>query len=227
MEMQQASLPMRVPAAPPPAVADIAFPEERPQTAGEELANSLSHGVGVVGGLAALPILIGHAGPEARTAVGVFAGTALILYSTSALYHALPRGRTKAVVRFIEHNAIFLLIAGTYTPFTLIAMRGAWGLAPFCIVWGLTAVAVVRKAFEGVRWSAFTTVLCLVLGWGFLACGRILPDAAFRYLVLGGMSYMMGLAFYAVDHRRRYCHFIWHLFVLAGTALHFIAIWLL
>jgi hemolysin III len=204
-----------------------AFPNgDRPQTPGEELANSLTHGLGAIGVLAALPMLIGHASRTGRATVGVgvFALTAWVLYTSSALYHALPRGRAKSIVRFIEHNAIFLLIAGTYTPLTLGFMRGAWGRAPFFIIWSLAAVGVSRKAVEGVRWSRFTTALGLAMGWSFLLSVRQMPDPVFRWLVLGGLSYMMGLGFYAAD-RLRYSHAIWHLFVLAGTAMHFLAVW--
>jgi hemolysin III len=222
---QPAPLPLAAPsqaAAPSAALAE----EERLQTPREELANSLSHGLGVLGALAALPMLIGHASRTGRSTVGVgvFAVTALVLYSSSTLYHALPRGRTKGIVRFIEHNAIFLLIAGTYTPLTLGFMRGAWGWTPFLLIWGLAALGVSRKAVEGVRWSRFTTALCLVMGWAFLLSARQMPDPVFRWLVLGGLSYMTGLGFYVYE-RLRYSHCIWHLFVLAGTTMHFLAVW--
>jgi len=209
----------------------LAVPE-REQSRGEEIANSLSHGVGLVAALAATPFLIAHAVRlgDAGFIIGasVFAATMVLLYLASTLYHALPRGKAKCVFQVIEHAAIFLLIAGTYTPFTLGVLRGAWGWTLFGLVWGLAAVGVLLAVVGGgVRYRALSVPLYLGMGWLIVVAIRPLwlgmPLSGLLWLVAGGLAYTVGVAFFAAK-RLRYGHLVWHLFVLAGTACHFIAV---
>lgn len=209
----------------PPAALD------RGQSLGEEIANSVSHGVGLVAALAATPFLIAHAARSGSAAfivgASVFSATMVLLYLASTLYHALPRGKAKRVFQVIEHSAIFLLIAGTYTPFTLGVLRGAWGWTLFALVWGLAAIGVLMRVVGGVRHPAFPLILYLAMGWLIVVAIRPLwlrlPPSGLVWLLLGGVAYTAGVAFYAAK-RLRYAHFIWHLFVLAGTTCHFIAV---
>jgi hemolysin III len=204
---------------------------ERGQSLGEELANSISHGVGLAAALAATPFLIGHAvergGAGSIVGASVFATTLVLLYLASTLYHALPRGKAKRVFRLIEHGAIFLLIAGTYTPFTLGVLRGAWGWTLFGLVWGFAAAGVLLKAVRGVRYPRLSMLLYLGMGWLIVIAIRPLwlhvPLVGLMWLVLGGIAYTAGVAFFAAK-QVRYSHFVWHLFVLAGTSCHFIAV---
>ena len=203
----------------------------RSQSLGEEIANSVSHGVGLVAALLALPFLILAAarGGRAAAVVGasVFAATVVLLYLASTLYHALPPRKVKRVFRVIDHSAIFLLIAGTYTPFTLGVLRGAWGWTLFALVWGLAALGVTLKAVGGIKHPRLSTALYLGMGWLALLAIRPLwlrvPASGLLWLVAGGVMYTAGVAFYAAD-RVRYGHFVWHLFTLAGTGCHFFAV---
>ena len=211
-------------------VETLALPK-RPQSPGEEIANSVSHGVGLLAALAAIPVLlvsaVRHGGAAGIVGASVFAATVVLLYLTSTLYHALPRNRAKRVFRLLDHGAIFLLIAGTYTPFTLGVLRGAWGWTLFSLVWGLAAAGLALKAAGGVRSPILSTCLYLGMGWLVLIAVRPLwlhvPPVGLLWLLAGGLSYTAGVAFFAAE-RMRYGHFVWHLFVLAGTACHFIAV---
>ncbi len=208
----------------------VALPH-RPQSFGEEIANSVSHGVGLMAAASAIPVLVASAVRRGATAsiagVGVFAATVVLLYLTSTLYHALPRNRAKRVFRVLDHSAIFLLIAGTYTPFTLGALRGPWGWTLFGLVWGLALAGVVLKALGGARFPRLSMCLYLGMGWLVLIAVKPLwlriPPAGLLWLLTGGLAYTAGVAFFAVA-RTRYTHFVWHLFVLAGTTCHFIAV---
>jgi hemolysin III len=208
----------------------LAVPE-REQSRGEEIANSISHGVGLVAALAASPFLIAHAirlGDEGFiVGASVFAATMVLLYLASTLYHALPRGKAKRAFQVIEHAAIFLLIAGTYTPFTLGVLRGAWGWTLLGLVWGLAAVGMLLAVVGGVRYRVLRVLLYLGMGWLIVVAIRPLslrmPLSGLLWLVAGGLAYTVGVAFFAAK-QLRYGHFVWHLFVLAGTACHFIAV---
>lgn len=204
---------------------------DRRQTVGEEIANSISHGVGFVAALAALPVLVVSAiprGPSAVVGASLFAATAALLYLMSALYHGLPHQGAKRVFRVLDHGAIYLLIAGTYTPFTLGVLRGPWGWTLFGLVWGLAGIGVLLKSAGGIRYPRLSTAFYLAMGWVVVVAARPLwlrmevPGLA--WLALGGVAYTAGVAFYATDHVR-YHHFVWHIFVLAGTACHFVAVW--
>ncbi|MDE2490350.1 MAG: hemolysin III family protein [Elusimicrobia bacterium] len=205
----------------------------RPQTFGEELANSVSHGAGMLAAAAGVPFLLMRAARSARGTTAefgavVFAVAVLLVYLSSSVYHAWPRGRVKRVLRVVEHSAIFLLIAGTYTPFTLGVLRGPLGWTLFAVVWALAAFGVTLKIAGGLRYPRLSTALYLLMGW--LAVVAIhplwlsLPRAGFLWLLAGGLSYTLGVVFYLTDNRLRYGHFLWHLFVMAGTACHFLVV---
>jgi len=211
---------------------EVPVVEERPQSLGEEIANSVSHGFGAVASVAAAPVLIVTAAKSgsAITVAGatVFAATVVLLYCALTLYHAVPHNGAKALLRKLDHGAIFLLIAGTYTPFTLGALSGPWGWTLFAVVWSLAAVGVTLKAFDRIEHPLASLGLYLFMGWlCVFAIGPLLervPREGLLLLGAGGLAYMTGVAFFAVDSRLRYGHFIWHLFVLAGTSCHFLAV---
>ena len=206
---------------------------DRRQSLGEEIANSVSHGAGVVAALVVLPVLIGHAlerreGARAIVGATVFGASVLFLYMGSTLYHALPHGRFKRAFRIAEHMAIYFLIAGTYTPFMIGVLRGPLGTGLLWAIWLLTAAGVLFKTFGGTRFPRFSTFLYLLMGWvavlGIRPLWRLMPHAGFYWLVAGGLAYTVGVLFYVRDHHWRYGHFVWHLFVLAGTTCHFCAV---
>jgi hemolysin III len=204
---------------------------ERTQTLGEEIANSVSHGIGLLAAVAAAPVLVLSAvqHDDAVRIVGasVFAATMVLLYLTSTLYHALPRNRAKRVFHVLDHAAIFLMIAGTYTPFTLGVLRGTWGWTLFGLVWGLALAGVVFTAVGGVRYPKLLTCLYLAMGWLILIAVKPLwlcvSSWGLFWLLAGGIAYTVGVVFY-VAKRVCYSHFVWHLFVITGTACHFIAV---
>ena len=204
---------------------------ERTQSLGEEIANSVSHGVGLLAAVAAAPVLVlsavQHDGAARIVGASVFAATMVLLYLTSMLYHALPRNRAKRVFQVLDHAAIFLMIAGTYTPFTLGVLRGTWGWTLFGLVWSLALAGVVLTAVGGVRYPKLSMCLYLAMGWLILIAVKPLwlrmPSEGLFWLSAGGIAYTVGVVFYAAK-RVRYSHFVWHLFVITGTACHFIAV---
>ena len=206
-------------------------PVKREQSIKEEIANSVSHGVGLIVAVAALPFLFAAAAGRGRTlaiaGTGVFALTVVLLYSVSTLYHALPEGAAKRVLQLLDHAAIFLLIAGTYTPITLGVLHGPWGWTLLGLVWGFAALGILLKATRGVRHPRISLTLYLGMGWLALIAVRPLwlymPASGVLWLAAGGVAYTGGVAFFALE-RVRYAHFAWHLCVLAGTACHFIAV---
>ena len=205
--------------------------EERPQTLGEEIANSVSHGIGLLAALVAIPILVGSAVTRGDLAgiagAVVFATTMVLLYVASTLFHALPPNRAKRVFQILDHSAIYLLIAGTYTPFTLGVLRGVWGWTLFGLVWSLAVVGTVFKTLGGVRYTTFSTWVYLAMGWLVLIAiepvWTLVPKWGLFWLVAGGIAYTAGTVFFMAE-RIRYFHFVWHLFVVLGTACHFIAV---
>jgi hemolysin III len=204
---------------------------ERPQTLGEEIANSVTHGVGLLLSVAALAFLVvataATSDPWRVTAASVYGATLVLLYATSTVYHALPGHRVKAVFQRLDHAAIYLLIAGTYTPFVLVPLRGGWGWSLFAVVWGLAVLGIVLKSVFGIRLAVLSTVVYLAMGWLIVvAVGPLaarVPAVGLRWLVAGGVFYTLGVIFFAWE-RARYSHAIWHLFVLAGSAAHFWAV---
>jgi hemolysin III len=205
---------------------------ERTQSRGEELANTLSHGAGAIGALVALPVLIVASMRAGSTlaVVGavVFAVSAFFLYAASTAYHATPRGRAKRILRDIDHIGIFILIAGSYTPFTLGVLRGPWGWSILFAIWTLAILGVIWKVHPALRKDHAPVWLYLLMGWLVVIAARPLwmnlPPAGLAWLAAGGVAYTAGVLFY-VQERQPYFHFVWHLFVLAGTTCHFMAIW--
>jgi hemolysin III len=204
----------------------------RTQSAGEELANSISHAIGVVGAMIGTPILLlaafRHSSPFFLVGTIIFAVTMLLVYFGSTLYHAWPQTRVKSFLQVMDHSAIFLLIAGTYTPFALGPLRDAGGPTMLGIVWILALFGVVMKATRGaLRHRKLSMTLYLGTGWIALIFIRPLalaiPFSALLWLIAGGIAYTAGTLFFA-NERLRYAHFVWHLFVLAGTSCHFAAV---
>lgn len=204
----------------------------RPLTRAEEVANALTHGLGLLGSIVALPVLVvtALAKGDALLVVGVsvFGATMVALYAASTIYHALPPSRAKQLFRVVDHVAIYLLIAGSYTPFTFGVLRGAWGWTLSGIVWSLAIVGILLKTTVGFRFPRASTVLYLSMGWLAVVAARplaaALPGAGLAWMVAGGLCYTGGVVFYARDYRPWH-HTVWHLFVLGGSACHFVAVW--
>lgn len=202
------------------------------QTLGEEIANSVSHGVGLLVSLAVIPLLLAAAirrgGLLDIVGASVFAATIVLLYAASTLYHALPNNKAKRVFRVLDHGAVYFLIAGTYTPFTLGALRGPWGWTLLGLVWTLAAFGIVLTALTGFRHPRLSTGVYLGMGWLMLVAIKPLwmhvPLTGVLWLLAGGLAYTVGVVFLSAG-RMRYSHFVWHLFVLAGTTCHFIAVY--
>jgi hemolysin III len=204
----------------------------RPLTRGEEIANALTHGLGLLGSLVALPVLVvtALARGDALLVAGfsVFGATLVALYAASTIYHALPPSRAKQLFRVVDHVAIYLLIAGSYTPFTFGVLRGAWGWVLSGIVWSLAVVGILLKTTVGFRFPRLSTLLYLLMGWvavvAFKPLATAIPGAGLGWIVAGGLLYTGGVVFYQRDYRMWH-HTVWHLFVLAGSCCHFVAVW--
>ena len=197
----------------------------------EEIANSISHGLGLVLALVAVPVLVLSAmrAGNVRFLIGVsvFGATMVLLYLASTLYHSVTHEAAKRVFRLFDHTAIFLLIAGSYTPFALGVLRGPWGWSMLAAVWTLAIVGITLKIIERTRHSRISIVLYVLMGWLAVVATKpileLIPLPGILLIVAGGIAYTGGLAFFAA-HRIRYNHFIWHLFVIAGTTCHFFAV---
>jgi hemolysin III len=197
----------------------------------EELANSITHIVGVVLALAGLVVLVFSAAlrgdPWRIVSFSVYGITLLFLYSSSALYHSTD-GRIKRFLRVMDHQAIYLLIAGTYTPFMLVTLRGALGWSLFGVIWGLAAFGIVLDTLYGKGRRIPQLVIYILMGWLITVALRqlllALPARGVYLLVLGGLFYTFGVAFYVMDKRFPYFHAIWHLFVLAGSLCHYFSV---
>ena len=206
---------------------------EREQTRGEEIANSISHGLGLIAAIVATPFLVMHATQLGNTGyligVSIFAASMIVLYLGSTLYHAPHPGKLKHIFHIIEHSAIYLLIAGTYTPFTLGVLYGAWGWTLLGLIWGLAIIGVALKILNRMPHPIISTVLYLLMGWLVVIAAdplyTRLPESGLAWLVAGGMAYTVGIAFFVADSRLRYGHFIWHLFVITGTTCHYFAVY--
>jgi hemolysin III len=200
-------------------------------TLGEEIANSVTHGVGLalsIAGLAVLATLAGLRGdPWSIVGACIFGTTLVLLYLASTLYHAIPYPRPKRVLRVLDHSAIYLLIAGTYTPFTLVTLRGVWGWVLFGLVWGLAVLGIITTTAAMDRLKILSIVLYVAMGWLVAIAAKPLIASLSRggltLIISGGIVYTSGLLFYAW-RRLPYHHTIWHLFVLAGSLLHFFAV---
>jgi hemolysin III len=204
---------------------------DRPQTLGEEIANSVSHGVALLIAIVAMPFLVAaaqHFSTAALIGAIVFAATMVLLYLTSTLYHALPPGRAKRVFMKLDHGAIYLFIAGSYTPFALGALGGPWGWTLFGLVWSFAALGVTLKAFDRLSHPWMSTGLYLAMGWLVLIAVvplfKHVPLPGIALLAAGGIAYTAGVVFFMLDSRVRYAHAVWHGFVIAGTGCHFFAV---
>ena len=204
---------------------------ERRLSLGEEIANSVTHGVGALASIAALPILmvvaVSRGDPWRVVGGAIFGATLIMLYVASTLYHALPHPRAKRVFRVLDHSAIYLLIAGTYSPFALGALRGPWGWALLGAVWTLAALGITAKATLGFRFPRLSTAVYVAMGWlALIAAQPLLAHvgvAGLMWLLAGGLCYTAGVVFFAWE-RLRYGHMVWHLFVAAGSVCHFFAV---
>ncbi|NIM01681.1 MAG: hemolysin III family protein [Acidobacteria bacterium] len=197
-----------------------------------ELANGITHGVGFVLsqlGLVAL-VIVAVARGSARhvVACSIYGATLVLLYLASTLYHSVRAPRAKRILRLIDHISIYLLIAGTYTPFTLVTLRGGWGWSLFGVIWGLALVGTVFKLFVPPgRWEAVSMVLYLAMGWLAIVAFRPLQDslatAGMVWVFAGGLAYTIGVVFYFWESILHH-HAIWHIFVMLGSACHFFAV---
>ena len=184
--------------------------DERLQSMGEEIANSVSHGIGLVLAVIGTPFLIAAAwrGGNAMQIVGaaVFATTMVLLYSTSMLFHAFPQSRAKRVFQVLDHSAIYLLIAGTYTPFTLGVLHGTWGWILFGLVWSMAVVGIVLKAYGGIRYNTASTLVYVAMGWVVVIAAdtvwSVMPAWEIIWLLAGGISYTLGAVFFLAERVR-------------------------
>lgn len=198
----------------------------------EELANALTHGVGALLSVAGLAVLTTSASIRsdvwAVTATAIFGATLVLLYTASTLYHALRGEELKRLLRKFDHASIFLLIAGTYTPFLLVNLRGAWGWSLFGVIWGLAIVGVAVKFWFAGQFRVASTLLYLAMGWLVVVALRpmllAVPRNGLWLLLAGGLCYTVGTVFY-LWKRLPYHHALWHLFVLGGSVCHFFAVW--
>jgi hemolysin III len=203
----------------------------RSQTLGEEIANSITHGFGLLAVFVGAPFLIVHAVRHGSAwnivGVSVFIGSMIILYLASTLYHSIPHVAAKNVFRILDHSAIFLLIAGTYTPFTLGILRGGFGWTLFGLVWGLAILGIVLKAVRALWHPVLSNGLYLGMGWLIVIAARPfwmhMPHLGLLWILAGGIAYTGGIWFYATD-KFKYGHMVWHLFVFAGTICHYFAV---
>ncbi len=199
---------------------------------GEEIAHSVTHGIGTalsVAGLVLLVIRAVHTGDPWRVvSFSIFGASMIVLYASSTMYHALTPPRARRVFKILDHSAIYLLIAGSYTPFLLVTLRGGWGWSLFGVIWGLTVLGIVFKAFFAGRFKLVSTILYLGMGWLVVIAIKPLlanvPRDALLWLLYGGLAYSLGTIFY-LRRDMKYSHAVWHVFVLAGTICHFYAIY--
>ena len=200
-------------------------------TPAEELANTLTHGLGLVLGIAGLVLLVVSAslrgGGRAVVSCSVYGASLVLLYAASTLYHSARSPRARRVFKIVDHSSIYLLVAGTYTPFLLVTLRGAWGWSLFGVVWGLAVAGIVFKTLFVHRFRLLSTLLYVGMGWVILIAIRpllrALPAGGLAWLLAGGLCYTGGVAFY-LWKRLPYGHAIWHLFVLAGSLCHFFGV---
>jgi hemolysin III len=198
---------------------------------GEEIANSITHGTGILLAIVGLAVLTAFAAVNGNAwhvvASSIFGGALILCYTTSTLYHSIQIERVKHVLRALDHSAIFLLIAGTYTPFTLISLHGTWGWSLFGVVWGLAVVGIALRLLLNGRWHGLVVGLYVAMGWTMVVAAKPLianlAPGGVALLAGGGLVYTAGVVFYKW-RRLPYHHAIWHGFVLLGSALHFFAV---
>jgi len=200
-------------------------------TKGEEIANSITHGLGVVLALGGLVVLIIFAALYGNAwhivSCSIFGAALILLYLASTLYHAIQHPYAKPILRILDHSAILVLIAGTYTPFTLVSLRGPWGWTLFGIIWGLAVMGILIEATRLRRFRGWLIALYVIMGWAVVAAIKPMmanvASGGLWLLLSGGLAYTGGIVFY-LWKRLPYNHAIWHLFVLAGSVLHYFAV---
>ncbi len=204
---------------------------ESTQSLGEEIANSVSHGVALLAAIVAVPFLIAaaiHLGSATIVGTSVFGVTMVLLFLTSTLYHALPASSAKSIVLKLDHGAIYFFIAGSYTPFALGALADPWSWTLFVLVWSLAILGAALKAFDFLSHPWLSTGLYLIMGWLVLIATMPLvermPPLINIWLMAGGFAYSAGVVFFMLDSRLRYAHTVWHCFVVLGTGCHFFAV---
>jgi len=205
--------------------------KRRELTKAEEITNAIIHGIGLGLAIAALIILIIlatiYGDPWYIVGFSIYGSTLVILYLASTLYHSFPRGKSKEILRIVDHSSIFLLIAGTYTPIILTSLRGTLGWTIFAIVWGIAFAGIILKFIWINKFKILSTILYLLMGWLVIIAIKpliaALNDISLIFLIMGGLFYTIGVIFFAW-RSLKYSHAIWHLFVLAGSICHFFTI---
>ena len=201
-------------------------------TLGEELLNSISHGIGALLSASALVLCVVFAAIH-KNAWGVVAGSIygaslIILYTMSTLYHSLKVNNAKRVFRVIDHCSIYLLIAGTYTPYTLVTLRGGWGWSLFGVVWGAAIIGIVLNAIDIKKFKVISMIAYLAMGWVIIIAAKPMSEAlafgGLLFLLLGGISYTIGAVLYGIGKKKKYFHGVFHIFVVFGSVLHFFSI---
>lgn len=203
-------------------------------TLGEELISSISHGIGAGLGVAALCLCLSKASANndiwAIVSSWIFGVSLIILYTMSCVYHGLKPNNAKRLMRIFDHCTIFLLIAGTYTPFTLISLRSTVGWPIFGVIWGAAIIGIILNAIDMERFKVFSMVCYLAMGWTivieFGALKQAVAPGGIKLLLAGGIAYTVGAVVYGVGSKVKYMHSIWHFFVLAGSILHFLCIYM-
>jgi hemolysin III len=204
----------------------------RPLSSGEEIINSITHGIGALLSIVALIVLVLVAGQHGDiwhlVSFSIYGCTLILLYLSSTLYHSFTNPKLKNLFARFDHVSIFLLIAGTYTPILLTSLRGVWGWTLFVIIWTVAITGAIIRSIYLHRFRKLMVAIYLIMGWMFVLAGRQiflkLPSISILFLVLGGLAYSVGVIFY-MWRKLPYSHGIWHLFVLAGSVLHFFAIY--
>ena len=200
-------------------------------TIGEEIANAVTHGIGTLLAIAALVLLVIFSSIYGNAwyvvSFSIYGSSLVILYTMSTIYHALPRGKAKDIFEIFDHSSIFLLIAGTYTPFELITLRSSVGWTLFGITWGMAIMGILFKVFFVKKFVVLSTLIYIIMGWMIVFAIKPLfeklPIDGIVFLVIGGIFYTLGTIFY-IRRKMKYHHAVWHLFVIGGSAMHFFAI---
>lgn len=201
-------------------------------TLGEELVNSISHGIGALFGVLALVLCVVvsaiHGDAWAVVASAIYGSSLIILYTMSSIYHALKVNKAKKVFRVIDHCSIYFLIAGTYTPYTLVSLRGGWGWTIFGIVWGVAILGIVLNAIDIKKFKVLSMITYLAIGWVIIIAIKPMLDAVepggLMLLLWGGIAYTVGAVFYGFGKKKKYIHSVFHIFCLLGSVLHFFSI---
>jgi hemolysin III len=207
---------------------------EKLYTVGEEIAHAATHGLGVVLAIVGLTVMVARAALYGNTwhivVSAIFGTTLVLMYAASTVYHSIPAQQlpnAKKILRIVDHSSIYLLIAGSYTPFTLVTLQGTWGWALFAWTWGLALAGVIFKLFATGKFEKLSLAIYLGMGWCIVVAIKplvqALPVGGLVLMLLGGLSYTGGVAFYAMD-TRKYFHAIWHAFVLGGSVLQYFAV---